>query len=245
MTNDRPHIVDGEFQSDKYPSCPRGKVPLSVKDESAQDLLWEYAQRRRSVDSEFAEDLEWALLGSGYAPEREVVSFESVSSSVSSSESESAGLGVPPVWATASCSADRPVSRAAVDRLAGEAGFFVLSWHDVHGGTVFTHDPVTTFYFGWPTEVVAYLSSWARHKQVHGDPSRAPGSPGRVGLVGYLAVVALPAAAVGGLSLALGAHLSLAFLAAWGTGVLSRLAFLRRADRDQLDESAVVDPSED
>lgn len=24
------HIINGEFQSDKYPTCPRGKVPLSV-----------------------------------------------------------------------------------------------------------------------------------------------------------------------------------------------------------------------
>ena len=60
------HIVDGEFQSDKYPTCPRGKVPLSVKDASAQDLLWEYAQRRRSVDAEFADDLEAALLAVGF-----------------------------------------------------------------------------------------------------------------------------------------------------------------------------------
>jgi RNA 3'-terminal phosphate cyclase len=55
------HLIDGEFQSDKYPTCPRGKVPLSVKDPSAQDLLWEYAQRRRFVDQEFADDLETAL----------------------------------------------------------------------------------------------------------------------------------------------------------------------------------------
>jgi hypothetical protein len=33
-----PHIVGGEFQSDKYPACPRGKVPLSTKDKTAQDL---------------------------------------------------------------------------------------------------------------------------------------------------------------------------------------------------------------
>lgn len=46
----QPHIVNGEFQSDKYPNCPRGKVPLSVKDPTAQDLLWEYAQRRRAVE---------------------------------------------------------------------------------------------------------------------------------------------------------------------------------------------------
>lgn len=62
----RPHIIDGEFQSDKYPTCPRGKVPLSVKDPTAQDLLWEYAQRRREVDAEFAADLEWALAQAGF-----------------------------------------------------------------------------------------------------------------------------------------------------------------------------------
>ena len=62
------HLIDGEFQSDKYPTCPRGKVPLSVKDPSAQDLLWEYAQRRRLVDPEFADDLETALRTAGYVP---------------------------------------------------------------------------------------------------------------------------------------------------------------------------------
>lgn len=61
------HLIDGEFQSDKYPTCPRGKVPLSVKDETAQDLLWEYARRRRSVDAEFSEDLRAALASHGYA----------------------------------------------------------------------------------------------------------------------------------------------------------------------------------
>lgn len=65
----RPHIDErGEFQSDKYPTCPAGKVPLSVRDESAQDLLWEYAQRRRVVDAEFADDLEFALLAAGFKP---------------------------------------------------------------------------------------------------------------------------------------------------------------------------------
>src|SRR5882724_6190137 len=62
------HIVDGEFQSDKYPTTPRGKVPLSVKDPTAQDLLWEYAQRRREVDAEFSDDLETALRDAGYVP---------------------------------------------------------------------------------------------------------------------------------------------------------------------------------
>jgi len=65
------HLIDGEFQSDKYPTTPRGKVPLSVKDPTAQDLLWEYAQRRRSVDAEFSDDLETALRAAGYEPETE------------------------------------------------------------------------------------------------------------------------------------------------------------------------------
>lgn len=63
------HLIDGEFQSDKYPTTPRGKVPLSVKDPMAQDLLWMYAQRRRAVDAEFSEDLETALRSAGYAPQ--------------------------------------------------------------------------------------------------------------------------------------------------------------------------------
>lgn len=62
-----PHLIDGEFQSDKYPSCPRGKVPLSTKDPTAQDLLWIYKERRRAVDPEFADDLEQALRLKGYA----------------------------------------------------------------------------------------------------------------------------------------------------------------------------------
>lgn len=62
------HLIDGEFQSDKYPTTPRGKVPLSVKDKTAQDLLWEYAQRRRVVDAEFSHDLEKALMLAGFVP---------------------------------------------------------------------------------------------------------------------------------------------------------------------------------
>jgi hypothetical protein len=63
------HLIDGEFQSDKYPTTPRGKVPLSVKDKTAQDLLWAYAQRRRAVDAEFSDDLEVALRLAGFVPE--------------------------------------------------------------------------------------------------------------------------------------------------------------------------------
>lgn len=67
--SEREHINEnGEFQSDKYPSCPAGKVPLSTKDKSAQDLLWYYAQRRRAIDSAFADDLEFALTKNGYVP---------------------------------------------------------------------------------------------------------------------------------------------------------------------------------
>lgn len=60
------HLIDGEFQSDKYPTTPRGKVPLSVKDPAAQPFLWEYAQRHRSIDAEFSDDLETALRIAGY-----------------------------------------------------------------------------------------------------------------------------------------------------------------------------------
>jgi hypothetical protein len=60
------HLINGQFQSDKYPTCPAGKVPLSVKDPDAQDLLWEYARRHRARDPEFSDDLEKALILAGY-----------------------------------------------------------------------------------------------------------------------------------------------------------------------------------
>ncbi len=62
------HIVDGKFQSDKYPTCPAGKVPFSTRDKMAQDLLWEYARRRESVDAEFSQDLRWCLCRDGFIP---------------------------------------------------------------------------------------------------------------------------------------------------------------------------------
>lgn len=69
------HLVNGTFQSDKYKMVPAGKVPLSVKDPAAQDLLWEYAQRRRfgshgskETDAEFSDDLEAALKNAGFVP---------------------------------------------------------------------------------------------------------------------------------------------------------------------------------
>lgn len=62
------HLIDGQFQSDKYPTTPRGKVPLSVTDPAAQALLWEYAQRHREIDAEFSADLQAALEIAGYRP---------------------------------------------------------------------------------------------------------------------------------------------------------------------------------
>lgn len=62
------HLIDGEFQSDKYPETPRGLVPLKPTDPMAQDLLWEYAGRRRAIDPEFADDLEEALRLKGFSP---------------------------------------------------------------------------------------------------------------------------------------------------------------------------------
>ena len=64
------HLIDGEFQSDKYPSTPRGKVPLSTKDPMAQDLLWIYADRHRAKDAEFSDDLQVALRMRGFNPVR-------------------------------------------------------------------------------------------------------------------------------------------------------------------------------
>ena len=58
---------DGLFQSNKYPDTPAGLVPLKPSDPMAQDILYEYAQRQRAVDPEFADDLEQALRNAGYA----------------------------------------------------------------------------------------------------------------------------------------------------------------------------------
>lgn len=75
------HLIDDMFQSDKYPTTPRGKVPLSTKDPMAQDLLWEYAQRHRAVDAEFSDDLEAALVAAGF-PRKEAVCFDCQSEAV-------------------------------------------------------------------------------------------------------------------------------------------------------------------
>lgn len=73
-----PHLVDGEFQSDKYPTCPRGKVPLSCKDPHAQDLLWLYAQRHEPRDAQFSADLRMALDRAGFVPSPSVSTHDQV-----------------------------------------------------------------------------------------------------------------------------------------------------------------------
>lgn len=61
------HLVDGEFQSDKYTWCKPGFVPLKLTDPMAQPLLYAYAQLRAVVDQEFANDLITALELKGFA----------------------------------------------------------------------------------------------------------------------------------------------------------------------------------
>ena len=63
------HInTDGEFQSDKYPWCRPGFVPLKLTDKSAWPVLWEYATSRQGIDEEFSADLFTCLLRAGYVP---------------------------------------------------------------------------------------------------------------------------------------------------------------------------------
>lgn len=60
------HLLDGKFQSDKYPWCARGFVPLKTSDKHAQPALALYAQAHRAKDAEFSADLEEALKLEGY-----------------------------------------------------------------------------------------------------------------------------------------------------------------------------------
>lgn len=69
---ERPHLIGGEFQSDKYPQTPRGKVPLSVRDPDAQPLLWRYAALHEKRDADFSADLRTALINAGYKPDVDV-----------------------------------------------------------------------------------------------------------------------------------------------------------------------------
>lgn len=68
----RDHLtVTGKFQSDKYPWCHAGFVPLKTSDPMAADLLAEYALRRAPIDREFWRDLMEALLPSSPNPQGE------------------------------------------------------------------------------------------------------------------------------------------------------------------------------
>ncbi len=68
------HIDDGgNFQSDKYPWCAPGFVPLKLTDVMAQAPLMAYAQRRASVDLGFATDLMVCLAAQGFLPAVEAV----------------------------------------------------------------------------------------------------------------------------------------------------------------------------
>jgi hypothetical protein len=53
--------ISGKFQSDKYPWCPAGFLPLKLTDAKARDLLIIYANRRGLEDGEFGGDLLAAL----------------------------------------------------------------------------------------------------------------------------------------------------------------------------------------
>lgn len=66
-TKEHPHLIGGYFQSDKYPTTPRGCVPLKCSDPVAQPLLWIYAQLHRVKDAQFSDDLELALKNQGYS----------------------------------------------------------------------------------------------------------------------------------------------------------------------------------
>ncbi len=62
LAGGREHLtVTGKFQSDKYHWCAAGFVPLKTSDPMAADLLAQYAERRRYIDTAFADDLLEAL----------------------------------------------------------------------------------------------------------------------------------------------------------------------------------------
>jgi hypothetical protein len=62
------HIVDAQWDL----AAGAGRIFVGLKftvhNVTAQDLLWEYAQRRRAVDAGFSEDLETCLRAAGYVP---------------------------------------------------------------------------------------------------------------------------------------------------------------------------------
>lgn len=74
-TSDLGHVARADFQVRAALECfalrlgiaeAEATCPLSVGDPTAQDLLWEYAQRKRSVDPAFADGLEAELGNAGF-----------------------------------------------------------------------------------------------------------------------------------------------------------------------------------
>jgi len=54
----REHLtISGTFQSDKYPWCHAGFLPIKISDPMAYDFLKYYALARKDIDSEFCRDL--------------------------------------------------------------------------------------------------------------------------------------------------------------------------------------------
>jgi len=60
------HIVDGQFQSDKYDWCPPGFVPLKITDPMAFGPLIAYAKERQKVDPQFSKDLLEAVMRASF-----------------------------------------------------------------------------------------------------------------------------------------------------------------------------------
>src|SRR5665213_3118379 len=67
------HLIDGEFQSDKYDWCKPGFVPLKLTDPMAQPVLATYAAARRSIDVGFSDDLIEGLRLKGYEAKADIV----------------------------------------------------------------------------------------------------------------------------------------------------------------------------
>lgn len=65
---------NGEFQSDKFGEwCLANFVPLKVSDPMAQPVLFAYAKERAVKDTQFSNDLVWALAIKGYGPAMDAV----------------------------------------------------------------------------------------------------------------------------------------------------------------------------
>ena len=79
LAEGRDHLtVTGTFQSDKYPWCPAGFVPLKLTDPAARDLLDEYGRRRGAIDPDFQRDLLEALNNVPAKPNAGYKNFETV-----------------------------------------------------------------------------------------------------------------------------------------------------------------------